>query len=93
MTRLIQIKILLSICTLLFANCTKSGQKFTEASTPTRRNIPIKVAIIFNFGGAQAVASEDFYFLNRDATQVWKEANLLDVQKRTVPGGRPKKIQ
>jgi hypothetical protein len=45
---------------------------------PVQRNIPIKAAIIYNLGGAQAVAREDFYLLNRDFLQVWKESGLVN---------------
>jgi hypothetical protein len=50
------------------------------------RNISIKVAIIYNFGGPQAVAREHFYLLNNDANQLWKAAGLLNAEKLRVPG-------
>lgn len=43
----------------------------------TQHSIPIKVAIIYNLGGAQAVAREDFHLLSKDAVQIWKETGLL----------------
>ena len=58
-----------------FAGCSRIEQK-TEHK-PVQRNIPIKVAIIYNMGGAQAVAREDFYLLSKDAVQIWKEKGVI----------------
>ena len=69
----------LSVLIVLFAGCKQAEQK------PINHSLPIKVAIIYNFGGAQAVAREDFYLLNKDVTQVWKEAGLLNVEKLRLP--------
>ena len=59
-----------------FTACNKAEQK-TEQKT-IQHNIPIKVAIIYSLGGAQAVAREDFYLLNKDAIQIWKQGGLMN---------------
>lgn len=64
---------------LFFAGCKEAQQK------PTNHSIHIKVAIIYNFGGAQAVAREHFYLLNKDARELWKDAGLLNAEKLKVP--------
>ena len=58
-----------------FTSCNRAEKK------PIQRNIAIKVAIIYNLGGAQAVARENFYLLNKDAVQIWKEAGLIKDEK------------
>jgi hypothetical protein len=67
--------LMLVLLSLLFLGCDKANQKATQ------HNIPIKVAIIYNMGGAQAVAREDFHLLSKDAVQVWKETGLLKNEK------------
>ena len=69
----------LSAALVFFAGCKPVEQKQRE------RNIPIKVAIIYNLGGPQAVARERFYLLSKDASQLWKEAGLLNAEKLRVP--------
>ena len=76
---LVSLLISLSVVILSLAGCKQAAQK------PTEHNIPIKVAIIYNFGGAQPVAREYFYLLNKDANQLWKEAGLLNAEKLRVP--------
>jgi hypothetical protein len=56
----------------------------TGEQKPVHHNISIKVAIIYNLGGAQAVAREDFYLLTKDAIQAWKEHGLLKKDERTT---------
>jgi hypothetical protein len=56
-------------------SCSKAEQKIEQK--PVEYKIPIKVGIIYSMGGAQAVAREDFYLLNKDAVQIWKDAGLL----------------
>lgn len=68
----------LSVVIVSFAGCKQAEQK------PIEHNIPIKVAIIYNLGGAQAVAREDFYLLSKDAVQIWKENGLLNDEKRKI---------
>jgi hypothetical protein len=60
-------------------SCSKAEQKIEQK--PIEYKIPIKVGIIYSMGGAQAVAREDFYLLNKDALQIWKEAGLLEGMK------------
>jgi hypothetical protein len=83
----ILIIILVSTCLLVlvpFTAC-KRAEEPPHEPKQLQRNIPIKVAIIYNFGGPQAVARERFYLLNKDANQLWKEAGLLDAEKLRVP--------
>jgi hypothetical protein len=65
----------LSLLSALFANCSQAEQK------PVPHKIPIKVAIIYSLGGAQAVARENFYLLKKDAVQIWKETGVLKDDK------------
>ncbi len=60
-------------------SCSKAEQKIEQKieQKPVEYKIPIKVGIIYSMGGAQAVAREDFYLLNKDAVQIWKDAGLL----------------
>jgi predicted acylesterase/phospholipase RssA len=60
-------------------SCSKTEQKIEQK--PVEYKIPIKVGIIYSMGGVQAVAREDFYLLNKDALQIWKEAGLLEGMK------------
>jgi hypothetical protein len=57
-------------------SCSKAEQKIEQK--PVEYKIPIKVGIIYSMGGAQAVAREDFYLLNKDAVQIWEDAGLLE---------------
>src|SRR5947207_15997623 len=66
------ISLTLLVC---FTGCKQAEQK------PLKRNIPIKAAIIYNLGGAQAVARDNFYLLDKDAIQIWKEAGLIKDEK------------
>lgn len=66
---------LLTLIALLFVSCKQTEQK------PAQPNIQIKVAIIYSLGGAQAVARENFYLLNKDAVQLWKDAGLVKDEK------------
>lgn len=69
--------LLVSVSILItFANCNQIERK------PTQRNIPIKVAIIYSVGGAQAVARENFYLLKKDALQIWKDAGIIKDEKK-----------
>lgn len=63
---------------VFFAGCKQAAQK------PIDYRIPIKVAIIYNLGGAQAVAREDFHLLTKDAVQIWKENGVLNDEKRKI---------
>lgn len=58
-----------------FSGCAAPEQK------PKEFNVPIKAAIIYNLGGAQAVAREDFSLLNKDAVEIWKEKGLVKDEK------------
>jgi hypothetical protein len=64
-------------------SCSKAEQKIEQKieQKPVEYKIPIKVGIIYSMGGAQAVAREDFYLLNKDAVQIWKDAKLLEGMK------------
>lgn len=66
------------------SGCKRAEEEHTPSQS-VQRDISIKVAIIYNFGGAQAVARENFYLLNKDANQLWKEAGLLNAEKLRVP--------
>ncbi len=61
-------------------SCSKAEQKIEQKieQKPVEYKIPIKVGIIYSMGGVQAVAREDFYLLNKDAVQIWKDAGLLE---------------
>ena len=74
----ISLLVSLSAVIVSFVGCKQAEQKRIEHS------IPIKVAIIYNLGGAQAVAREDFYLLTKDAVQIWKENGLLKNEKPTT---------
>jgi hypothetical protein len=65
----------LLLLSALFANCNQAEQK------PVPHKIPIKVAIIYSLGGAQAVARENLYLLKKDAVQIWKETGVLKDEK------------
>lgn len=65
---------------LSLTGCNKTEQ-IEVVQKPVERNIPIKVAIIYKFGGPQAVAREDFYLLNRDFAQIWKESLFTKYEK------------
>lgn len=77
---LISLLVSLSVVIVSFAGCKQAEQK------PIDHRIPIKVAIIYNLGGAQAVAREDFYLLTKDAVQIWKENGLLNNEKMRIGG-------
>ena len=64
-----------ALCVVLFSACNRTEPK------PEQHNISIKVAIIYNLGGAQAVAREDFYLLDKDALQIWKGRGLMAVDE------------
>lgn len=68
----------LSVLSVSFAGCTQAEQR------PIDYRIPIKVAIIYNLGGSQAVAREDFYLLTKNAVQIWKENGLLNNEKMRI---------
>jgi len=53
-----------------FVTCRQTPPK------PVSHNIQIKVAIIYTVGGPQPVAREDFYLLDKDAAEIWKEAGM-----------------
>lgn len=59
-----------------FTGCKRTDEELFEK--PAHRNIPIKVAIIYNLGGAQAVAREDFYLLKKDAIKIWQDGGLMN---------------
>ena len=71
--------LLIGLLLALFVGCNQTTQK-TEQK-PALHKIPIKVAIIYNLGGAQAVAREDFHLLRKDAVQIWKETGVLKDEK------------
>jgi hypothetical protein len=71
--------IILLLSFVSLTSCSKTEQKIEEK--PVEYKIPIKVAIIYSMGGVQAVAREDFYLLNKDAVQIWKDAKLLEGMK------------
>lgn len=77
MTKILRANLPILISMLLFFSFTSCKQ---IEQKPIQRNLPIKVAIIYNLGGAQAVAREDFYLLNKDAVQIWKETGLIKVE-------------
>jgi hypothetical protein len=82
MTR-IQIKVLTSIGLLLllsFTACKQTDER-PFPQEPLHRDISIKVAIIYNFGGPQAVASEHFHLLTKDFVQIWKQSGLVNEDK------------
>jgi hypothetical protein len=68
--------IILLLSFVSLTSCSKTEQKIEEK--PVEYKIPIKAAIIYSMGGAQAVAREDFYLLNKDAVQIWKDGGLLE---------------
>jgi hypothetical protein len=78
MIKTLRTNLLASMSMLLFVSFTGCKQREQK---PVQRNIPIKAAIIYNLGGAQAVARENFYLLNKDALQIWKEAGLIKDEK------------
>lgn len=59
---------------LILVVLTFSCQKQSPPKPPNK--IPIKAAIIYNIGGAQAVARENFYLLKKDPLEIWREAGL-----------------
>src|SRR5437763_700144 len=78
MIKILRADLLVLIALLLFVSSTSCRQ---AEQRPIKRNIPIKAAIIYNLGGAQAVARENFYLLDKDAVQIWKEAGLIKDEK------------
>ena len=67
MIKIARLLTLLLLPSAFLWGCDNSGQKDTQ------HNISIKVAIIYNLGGTQAVAREGFNLLSKDAVQIGKQ--------------------
>jgi hypothetical protein len=71
-----------------FTGCNQTEQKTEQKTIQYKYQLKLQ---LYNLGGAQAVAREDFYLLNKDAVQIWKEGGLLNDMKLgdvTVSGER-----
>jgi hypothetical protein len=78
MIKILRAKLPVSLALLVLFSFTSCKQAELK---PIKRNLPIKAAIIYSLGGAQPVARENFYLLDKDAIQIWKEAGLVKDEK------------